>query len=92
MNVWKERLKLMKIITDIPDQTYDRIKTGFPDEKDRECAIAAIKAGKPLTDAIHEIESNISAQNGTYLNQGLSKAISILDPKYYPDIFMGVKK
>lgn len=81
----------MKIIIDIPDQTYYRIKNSFPDEKYGKYAISAIKAGRPLTDVTHEIESNMSAQNGTYFNQGLSKAISILDPKYYPDIFTEVK-
>ena len=37
----------MKIVIDIPDEGYDWIKNGFPDNEDKEFLIKAIKNGKP---------------------------------------------
>ena len=38
----------MKLIVDIPDEGYDWIKNGFPDNEDKEFLIKAIANGTPL--------------------------------------------
>ena len=82
----------MELIVNIPDQAYDWIKTGFPDEKDGEYAVKVIQEGKPLLDAIKEIEAKISPANGSYYNEGLSQAIKIICPKYYEDLLREANK
>ena len=37
----------MKLIIDIPNEGYDWIKNGFPDNEDKEYLIKAVKNGKP---------------------------------------------
>ena len=38
----------MKLIIDIPNEGYDWIKNGFPDNEDKEFLIKAVKNGTPL--------------------------------------------
>ena len=51
----------MKLIIDIPDEGYDWIKNGFPDNEDKEFLIKAVKNGTPYEEKPFEI--NVFLEN-----------------------------
>lgn len=44
----------MKLVIDIPDEGYDWIKNGFPNNEDEKFLIKAVKNGTPLFDMTYE--------------------------------------
>lgn len=51
----------MKLIIDIPNEGYDWIKNGFPDNEDKEFLIKAVKNGTPYEEKPFEI--NVFLEN-----------------------------
>lgn len=42
---------IMKLVIDIPDEAYDWLVNGFPDEEDGVCLLDIVKNGTPLSES-----------------------------------------